>query len=88
MKHVRILLALLFALGAFASHAVAQNAPSVAAASDLKFALEEIATLFDLPFDDDGEPGEAAESMNLPTQDPFDFKNILRELDDKSDKKD
>jgi predicted component of type VI protein secretion system len=41
---------------------------------------------FDLPFDEeDEEAAAAAESMNLPTQDPFDFKNILRELDDKSD---
>jgi predicted component of type VI protein secretion system len=38
---------------------------------------------FDLPFtDEDEEPVEAGESMNLPTQDPYDFKNILRELDD------
>jgi predicted component of type VI protein secretion system len=44
---------------------------------------------FDLPYvDDDAQPAEAAESMNLPTQNPFDFKNILRELDDKSDKDD
>lgn len=43
------------------------------------------AEAFDLPFnEDDEEMAEAGESMNLPTQDPFDFKNILRELDDKS----
>lgn len=47
MKHARILLAFLFALGAFAAPpAIAQTAPSIAAASDLKFALEEIATVF------------------------------------------